>query len=408
MQEEIEKEDCCCGSDCDCEHEHNHQEEHLSEEEIEQIINEKYSEKDEKTKAFIRKGLSKFGNRFDYSKTVYINATEKITIRCKKHNLEFEQVANQHYRPNYSMNPCPSCAHEVRHSIMIERNKEGIPRVNRTLDLFLRELRNRGLESIYDLSTITEYKNAITPVEITKLDCEHSFRISPNRLLKGYIDCPICAQERSLDKRRMQFSGFKEKAVQTHGEGRYFYDFDENKTILNNRQKIKIKCNICGNIFWQEASAHLQGEGCPDCKSISKGEDLVRTYLSSKDGIIVLDKTPVYGVSSVRVFVVPDFRIIVDTREIWIEYNGIQHYRPSFDFNDGISPEERFFSQYTRDNDVRNYCKEKGILLIEIPYTMRKLSDVSNFLDEVIFNHKDPLSLIDYDSLYLNNKDNST
>ena len=73
----IHKEECCCG-DCNCEHEHNHQEEHLSEEEIEQIINEKYSEKDEKTKAFIRKGLSKFGNRFDYSKTVYINATEKI------------------------------------------------------------------------------------------------------------------------------------------------------------------------------------------------------------------------------------------------------------------------------------------------------------------------------------------
>ena len=52
------EEDCCCGEECCC---HDHEEK-----EIEQ----QYSEKDEKTKEFIRKGLRKFGDRFDYSKSI--------------------------------------------------------------------------------------------------------------------------------------------------------------------------------------------------------------------------------------------------------------------------------------------------------------------------------------------------
>ena len=38
----------------------------LSEEEIEQIISERYSDKDEKTKTFIRKALRKHGDRYDW------------------------------------------------------------------------------------------------------------------------------------------------------------------------------------------------------------------------------------------------------------------------------------------------------------------------------------------------------
>lgn len=39
----------------------------LSEEEIERIILERYLDKDEKTKTFIRKALQKHGDRYDYS-----------------------------------------------------------------------------------------------------------------------------------------------------------------------------------------------------------------------------------------------------------------------------------------------------------------------------------------------------
>ena len=49
----------------------------LSDEEIEQIIFERYSDKDDKTKIFIRKALRKHGDRYDYSNVIYVKAREK-------------------------------------------------------------------------------------------------------------------------------------------------------------------------------------------------------------------------------------------------------------------------------------------------------------------------------------------
>ena len=49
---------------------------------------------------------------------------------------------------------------------------------------------------------------------------------------------------------------------------------------------------------------------------------------------------------------------------IFIEYNGRQHYEPVQDF--GGSRE--FIRQQKRDIWVRNMCKAEGYILIEIPY----------------------------------------
>ena len=71
----------------------------LSEEEIEQIINEIYSYKDEKTKTFIRKALRIHGNRYDYSNAVYVNTKIKIEIICKINNHKnFLQRPNDHLK----------------------------------------------------------------------------------------------------------------------------------------------------------------------------------------------------------------------------------------------------------------------------------------------------------------------
>ena len=49
----------------------------LSDEEIEQIIFERYSDKDDKTKIFIRKALRKHGDRYDYSNVIYVKKKKK-------------------------------------------------------------------------------------------------------------------------------------------------------------------------------------------------------------------------------------------------------------------------------------------------------------------------------------------
>ena len=78
----------------------------LSEEEIEQIIFERYSDKDDKTKTFIRKALRKHGDRYDYSNVVYIKATVNVEIICRvEGHKPFPQTPDHHLREQ----GCPKC-----------------------------------------------------------------------------------------------------------------------------------------------------------------------------------------------------------------------------------------------------------------------------------------------------------
>jgi hypothetical protein len=92
----------------------------------------------------------------------------------------------------------------------------------------------------------------------------------------------------------------------------------------------------------------------------------------------------------------PDF-VLLDF-SIWIEYNGLQHYKYSDDFfHKSI---DDFIYQLNRDIRKRVYCKENNIQLIEIPYTFNKPEKISDFLDKVLIQHIDPNTLVDYSKLY--------
>jgi hypothetical protein len=59
------------------------------------------------------------------------------------------------------------------------------------------------------------------------------------------------------------------------------------------------------------------------------------------------------------------FDFYLPNERICIEYNGQQHYKSC----DIFGGEEGFEKQQIRDNIKRQYCKDNGIKLIEIPYT---------------------------------------
>lgn len=62
--------------------------------------------------------------------------------------------------------------------------------------------------------------------------------------------------------------------------------------------------------------------------------------------------------------------------KIAVEYNGIQHYKyvPFFHKN-----KEAFYNQKYRDELKRRMCKDNGIFLIEVPYTIN-VNDIKNYL----------------------------
>lgn len=121
--------------------------------------------------------------------------------------------------------------------------------------------------------------------------------------------------------------------------------------------KIIIKHLDCGFI-WGITPANLKlGKGCPKCnKKISKGEQKIKIWLENHN-IEYLFQYPIY---------IKNYKLIIDfylpAYDLFIEYNGEQHYFP-IDFFGG---DEKFEKQKYNDLLKQNYLKEK---LLIIPYT---------------------------------------
>lgn len=61
------------------------------------------------TETFIKLSKERHGNKFDYSLVEYKHNSDKIKIKCKKHNLIFTQTAYIHLQSNGG---CPVCRYE--------------------------------------------------------------------------------------------------------------------------------------------------------------------------------------------------------------------------------------------------------------------------------------------------------
>lgn len=179
---------------------------------------------------FIEKARRVHGNKYDYSKSEYVNIATKIRIICPEHG-EFSQVPGAHTNGS----GCPKCAGRC------ESAQDFITNANKVHA-------NR-----YDYKLV-EYKNSHTPVSI--LCQKHGeFRQMPYTHLQGG-GCPKCAKNYKLTTER-----FIKKAREIHGDK---YDYSKVEYIRNNI-KVPIVCPDHGE-FLMTPNCHLsQKQNCPEC-----------------------------------------------------------------------------------------------------------------------------------------------
>jgi hypothetical protein len=97
------------------------------------------------------------------------------------------------------------------------------------------------------------------------------------------------------------------------------YDYTATDYV-HGKLKVKITCPTHGE-FRQSPNNHLNGSGCPTCKS-SRGEMLIAQILSKHDIAFVQEyKLPNIHYKFRYDFYLPDYRLL-------IEFHGIQHYHP--------------------------------------------------------------------------------
>lgn len=208
---------------------------------------------------FVQKAREIHGCKYDYSKVNYINNLTKVCINCAEHG-EFWQTPNKHLLGQ----GCPICG--------------GTKRL--TTEEFIRKAREIHGDK-YDYSKV-EYINNSTKVCI--ICPEHGeFLQTPHNHLIGH-DCPKCKNKKISNSETKTTEKFISEAREIHGDK---YDYSRTK-YLSAKDKILILCPEHGE-FWQEASSHLSGCGCPKCNHIiSKAEMEITDFIKSSHEIEVI------------------------------------------------------------------------------------------------------------------------
>ena len=294
------------------------------------------------TEQFIERSKIIHNNEYDYSQTIYKNASTKVDILCQQHGI-FKQLPFAHL----SGQGCPYCAGK-----------------NITTEDFIKKAKLIHDEK-YDYSKVN-YVNNNTKVSI--ICAKHGeFLQSPSKHLIGQ-GCPYCAIEKRRHNSILPIDNFIKRANKIH---QYKYDYSlVNYSSLHD--KIKIICPSHG-VFEQNAYDHLNGHGCNKCTIISKGEQDICQYLTNILNInIERNNRTILNGKELDIYI-PDYKIA-------IEYNGLLWHSEKY------GKDRHYHLNKTLE------CEKQGIKLIQI------------FEDEWL-KHKDiVLSKIEH-LLQLNKKD---
>jgi hypothetical protein len=293
------------------------------------------------------------GNKYDYSQVEYVNMNSPVIIICNTCGYVLHQTPSNHISAGKGCIKCVGNYKSTREEFILKAKCIH--------------------ENKYDYSNVI-YKNNHTPVELYCNRCHKTFSQNPADHINQKSGCPYCAGKNKTFKEVMYC------AKEIHGDK---YEYDES-TFINMTTKMKIFCKNCQKWFLQSPSIHItRKHGCAICKVNSKGEEAVRNILSSYK-IAFSEQQTIEGCR----YKLPlhfDFLIMNNEKVIGaIEYNGRQHYIPSFGKNK-TECEEQFKLTKNRDNSKYTFCEDKHIPLLILKYTNKNICfDIARFLHNII------------------------
>ena len=270
---------------------------------------------------FIEKSNKIHNNKFDYSKVNYIDLYTQVTIVCPIHG-EFEQTPRKHL----SGSGCLKCFFD---------------KIKDNTETFIKKARLRHGDK-YDYSK-TIYSKSKSDVIIT---CKKhgDFKMTPNAHLRGQ-GCPKCGMEETKNKITSTVDDFILKSKLKYRENTFDYSL---VNYVNNKTKVKLKCNKCGKIFEVVPQNHTNLiSGCPNCSHlVSFWEKEVNDFINS---LGIETETSNRSVLNGK-----EIDILIKEKNIGIECDGIIYHSELF-------------------NNDKNYhinktklCNDKGIYLIHI------------------------------------------
>lgn len=192
---------------------------------------------------FIRRCEARYGDRLDFSKSVYLGNRVDVTIECKLHG-QFYATPHTLLSGSKIRHGCQKCAKAAA------SEKAGIKR-RRSLAEFIAEAREL-FGDLYDYSQVT-YIDCRTPVTVV-CRVHGPFSTTPNNHLIGH-GCKKCA----TDESKITLEEFLARAESSVGAGLTYTGYS------GITGKVTVTCSTHGN-FERVARDHLLSNGCPKCQ----------------------------------------------------------------------------------------------------------------------------------------------
>ena len=307
------------------------------------------------TEEFVIRANAVHDNRYDYSETEFINWKSRIKVICYKHG-EFTPFVHNHLKGS----GCQKCQREIP---QVKPKEEST---------FIKEAIAKHGDK-YDYSKARYINKRTRLIIICK---EHGeFLQFPSNHLKG-AGCNKCKGKLISKAKTLNINQFIDKAVLKHG---YLYDYSK-IDYIDYITKIEIFCKTHG-VFLQSPYHHLRGCGCPVC-NISKGELKIRNWLEENNIQYEKEKTfkDLYHMNTKNKL---RFDFYINSKNLCIEYDGEQHFRPTpFRGTKKSNAIDNFKNTVYRDGLKDQYCKDNNINLLRIPYT--EIKNIDSILKEYL------------------------
>ena len=263
--------------------------------------------------------------------TEYIDNRTKMKFKCECGN-EFESTLdNMNVRNKQYCNECSK--------------KQMRAKFAKTHEQFEKEIFDKLGE---EYEVLSKYINTNTKILMKHLKCGHCWNVRPSAILNQNSRCPKC----NTNNIKKTTNNFKDEVHKIVGD-----EYEVLGEYITAKTSILMKHNKCGNTWEVEPTNFLTYHSCIFCSPRSKGEDKIANILNKRNILFVREKR--FDDCKGKKKLPFDF-YLYDYNTL-IEYDGIQHFKPSFN--------EKEFKNIKINDEIKNkYCEEHSIKLLRIPY----------------------------------------
>ena len=258
----------------------------------------------------------------------YTGSNELMTMKCSCGEIFKKSWKTMNRHKFFKCNECVKKEQSIRNSIPYE--------------IAVKRVEEKG----YKLLTPKEkYKKFNSKYEI---ECPngHIYKQNLNDLYMGH-GCKKCASKRNSEKQRLNYEYVKDK-INEFGFKLLSNDYK------NTDEKLKVKCNKCGEIFYPTFHNLQKGSGCPKCYDKLRSTSCIIPYEER------LEYVKAFGYD----IITPKERYVNGAQKILLKCNHGHIYETTLnDFNDGRRCSK--CNQSKGEIRIKEYLKNNNINFIE-------------------------------------------